>query len=111
MPNNKPIVVVGSINADLVAAVENIPRVGETITGTSFQIHPGGKGANQAVAVARLSYPVKMIGRLGNDAYGEYLRTHLKTAGVDTESVLTTEGSSGTALILVSNAGENCIVV
>jgi ribokinase len=107
----KPIVVVGSINADLVATVEHIPQAGETITSTSFQIHPGGKGANQAVAVARLGYPVKMIGRLGNDAYGEQLRSHLKTAGVDTSCVSTTEGSSGTALILVSSAGENCIVV
>jgi ribokinase len=109
--NQKPIVVVGSINADLVATVEHIPLTGETITGSSFQIHPGGKGANQAVAVARLGYPVKMIGRLGDDAYGERLRSHLKDAGVDTTSVQTTEGSSGTALILVSSAGENCIVV
>jgi ribokinase len=107
----KPIVVVGSINADLVATVEHIPLAGETITGTSFQIHPGGKGANQAVAVARLGYPVKMIGRLGNDAYGELLKSHLNDAGVDTSSVQTTKGSSGTALILVSSAGENCIVV
>ncbi len=111
MSNRKPIVVVGSINADLVATVDHIPLGGETITGSSFQIHPGGKGANQAVAVARLGYPVKMIGRLGNDTYGEYLRSHLKTAGVDTERVLTTDESSGTALILVSSAGENCIVV
>ena len=111
MSNRKPIVVVGSINADLVATVDHIPLTGETITGTSFQIHPGGKGANQAVAVARLGYPVKMIGRLGNDTYGEYLRSHLKAAGVDTERVLTTDESSGTALILVSSTGENCIVV
>jgi ribokinase len=109
--NRKPIVVVGSVNADLVATVEHIPHVGETITGNSFQIHPGGKGANQAVAVARLGYPVKMIGRLGNDAYGEQLRSHLKTAGVDTKCVSSAEGSSGTALILVSSTGENCIVV
>ncbi len=111
MSKQKPIVVVGSINADLVATVEHIPLSGETITGSSFQIHPGGKGANQAVAVARLGYPVKMIGRLGNDAYGEQLLSQLKGAGVDTTCISTTEGSSGTALILVSNAGENCIVV
>ncbi len=111
MPNLKSIVVVGSINADLVATVEHIPLAGETITGNSFQVHPGGKGANQAVAVARLGYHVKMIGRLGNDAYGELLRSHLHTVGVDTEGVLTTEGSSGTALIVVSSTGENCIVV
>lgn len=111
MSNQKPIVIVGSINADLVATVEHIPLTGETITGSSFRIHPGGKGANQAVSVARLGYPVKMIGRLGDDAYGELLKSHLKDAGVDTTSVQTAEGSSGTALILVSSAGENCIVV
>jgi ribokinase len=111
VPNKKPIVVVGSINADLVATVPHIPIIGETITGTSFQIHPGGKGANQAVAVARLGHPVKMIGRLGTDVYGQQLRSHLQTAGVNTDAVSTTEGSSGIALILVSQAGENCIVV
>jgi ribokinase len=111
VPNHKPIVVVGSINADLVATVEHIPLAGETLTGTSFQIHPGGKGANQAVAVARLGYPVNMIGRLGTDVYGEQLRSHLRTAGVGIEGVAITEGSSGIALILVSKAGENCIVV
>ena len=107
----KPIVVVGSINADLVATVEHIPLTGETITGNSFQTHPGGKGANQAVAVARLGYPVKMIGKLGNDANGDLLRSHLQKSGVDTTAIQTTAGSSGTALILVSSAGENCIVV
>jgi ribokinase len=109
--NKKPIVVVGSINADLVATVPHIPHIGETVTGTTFQIHPGGKGANQAVAVARLGYPVKMIGRLGTDVYGQQLRSHLQTTGVNTDAVMTTEGSSGIALILVSQAGENCIVV
>ena len=109
--NKKPIVVVGSINADLVATVPHIPLIGETITGTTFQIHPGGKGANQAVAVARLGYPVKMIGRLGTDVYGQQLRSHLQTESVNTDAVMTTEGSSGIALILVSQAGENCIVV
>ncbi len=111
MSNKKPIVVVGSINADLVATVPHIPHIGETITGNTFQIHPGGKGANQAVAVARLGYPVKMIGRLGTDVYGQQLRSHLQTAGVNTDAIMTTEGSSGIALILVSQAGENCIVV
>ncbi len=111
MSSRKPIVVVGSINADLVATVEHIPLTGETLTGNSFQIHPGGKGANQAVAIARLGYPVKMIGQLGTDVYGEKLRSHLRTAGVGIEGIAITEGSSGIALILVSNAGENCIVV
>jgi ribokinase len=107
----KPIVVVGSINTDLVAVAEKIPAVGETVIGTDFQIHPGGKGANQAVAVARLGYPVQLIGRLGNDAFGAQLRTHLEKSGVETAGVASTEGVSGVAVIVVSSAGENSIVV
>ena len=72
--DRKSIVVVGSINADLVAKVERIPHSGETVLGSDFQIHSGGKGANQAVAVARLGYPVFMIGKLGSDAFGLRLR-------------------------------------
>jgi ribokinase len=102
---------VGSINTDLVAIADRIPSVGETVIGTGFQIHPGGKGANQAVAVARLGYPSRMIGRLGNDHFGTHLRTHLQAAGVDCSGVDTCEESSGVAVILVSSRGENCIVV
>ena len=111
MSKKRPIVVVGSINTDLVAIADKIPAVGETVLGTGFQIHPGGKGANQAVAVARLGYPVRMIGRLGNDSFGTQLRTHMETAGVDCSNVDTCEGPSGVAVILVSSRGENCIVV
>jgi ribokinase len=75
---------------DLVAVAEKIPSPGQTVIGTDFQIHPGGKGANQAVAVARLGYPVQMIGRLGNDAFGEQLRSELDKVGVDTASIATT---------------------
>jgi ribokinase len=107
----KPIVVVGSINTDLVSVTERIPVVGETVLGTSFQIHPGGKGANQAVAVARLGWPVRMIGRLGSDSFGREARAHLENAGVDTALVSTSEGPSGVATICVSSKGENCIVV
>lgn len=107
----KPIVVVGSINTDLVAVTERIPAVGETVIGTDFQIHPGGKGANQAVAVARLGYPVRLIGRLGSDPFGAQLRTHLESAGVDIAGIATSEGTSGVAVILVSCEGENSIVV
>jgi len=81
------------------------------VLGTGFQIHPGGKGANQAVAVARLGYPVWMLGRLGNDSFGAQLRTQMQAAGVDCSGVATSEGSSGVAVILVSSRGENCIVV
>lgn len=108
---SKPIVVVGSINLDLVAVTTRIPSIGETVLGTDFQTHPGGKGANQAVAAARLGYPAQMIGRLGDDAFGAQLRANLEKAGVDTEGIATSEGSSGVALIEVSSKGENSIVV
>jgi ribokinase len=107
----KPIVVVGSINADLVAKVERIPHSGETVLGTDFQIYPGGKGANQAVAVARLGYPVFMIGKLGSDAFGPQLLASMSEAGVDVSAVETVEGASGVALIEVGPHGENSIVV
>ena len=77
LAGGKPIVVVGSINIDLVANTDRIPVEGETVLGRDFHIHPGGKGANQAVAVARLGYPVRMIGRLGDDAFAAQLRTGL----------------------------------
>jgi ribokinase len=110
-PRKKPIVVVGSINIDLVASTDQIPVVGETVGASDFQIHPGGKGANQAVAVARLGYPVRMIGRLGEDVFGTRLRMHLEKEGVDIAGVDTTEGASGVAMIVVSQKGENSIVV
>jgi len=107
----KPIIVVGSINTDLVAVTKRIPAVGETVIGSDFQIHSGGKGANQAVAVARLGYPVRLIGRLGNDAFGAELRTHLEKAGVEITGVSTSDGASGVAVIVVSEHGENSIVL
>jgi len=109
--DRKPIVVVGSINADLVAKVERIPRSGETVLGTDFNIYPGGKGANQAVAVARLDYPVFMIGKVGSDVFGPQLRSSLSEAGVDVSAVATVDGASGVALIEVGPTGENSIVV
>ncbi len=111
MSNQKPIVVVGSINMDLVATAHHIPAGGETVLGSGFQTHPGGKGANQAVAVGRLGYPVQMIGMLGDDDLGVQLRAGLESAGVDTEAVGTVAGSSGVALITVAESGENSIVV
>jgi len=107
----KPIVVVGSINTDLVAVTKRIPVVGETVIGSDFQIHPGGKGANQAVAVARLGYPVRLIGRLGSDTFGAELRSHLEKSGVDITGVSTSDGASGVAVIVVSGQGENSIVL
>ena len=109
--NRNPIEVVGSINIDLVARAERIPVAGETVPSSDFQIHPGGKGANQAVAVARLGYPVRMIGRVGSDVFAERLRAQLAESGVDTASVRTSPGPSGVAVISVAPNGENAIVV
>jgi len=110
-PAQKHIVVVGSINADLVTRTERIPSPGETVTGDDFQTHPGGKGANQAVAIARLGCPVRLLGRLGSDGYATQLRESLQAAGVDASAVIASDGPSGIALIVVSSSGENCIVV
>ena len=107
----KPIVVVGSINVDLVARAERIPRAGETVRSSDFQMHPGGKGANQAVAAARLGYPVRMIGRVGSDAFDVKLRAGLVENGVDASVVRTSPGPSGVAVIAVAPNGENAIVV
>jgi ribokinase len=107
----KPIIVVGSINTDLVAVTKRMPVVGETVIASDFQIHPGGKGANQAVAVARLGYPVRLIGRLGNDTFGAELRTHLQKAGVEITGVSTSDGVSGVAVVVVSERGDNSILV
>jgi ribokinase len=108
---SKKLLVVGSINLDLVAAAQRIPLAGETVSATTFNTFPGGKGANQAFAAARLGAPVSMIGRLGNDAFGKQLRASLAAAGVDTSSVVEVPTSSGLALITTADDGENAIVV
>ena len=106
------IVVVGSINMDLVARMARLPQPGETVHGGQFQTIPGGKGANQAVAAARLGARVTMIGRVGDDAFGGLLRQSLDDYGVGTGHVITTPGcSSGVALIGVDATGANAIVV
>ena len=107
----KRVVVVGSINLDLVATAQRIPLAGETLSGTSFNTFPGGKGANQAVAAARLGAPVSMIGKLGNDSFGTELRASLEAAGVDTGAVGVVPTSSGLAQITTAANGENAIVV
>jgi ribokinase len=111
MAERKPIVVVGSINMDLVARTPRIPLAGETIIGSGFETTPGGKGANQAVAVARLGYPVTMIGMVGDDVFGQALLDNLANAGVDVGSVARVSGPSGVAQIQVADHGENSIVV
>lgn len=107
----KPIVVVGSINMDLVSRTERIPRAGETILGSDFQLHSGGKGANQAAAVARLGHSSILLGATGEDIFGEQLRRTLAGYGVQTEHITRVPGASGTASIVVDSHGENSIIV
>jgi ribokinase len=107
----KPIVVVGSINMDLVSIADRIPFPGETVLGNEFQLHSGGKGANQAVAVAKLAYPSILLGKIGSDAFGTELLETLAKYGVDTDEIERVDGSSGTASIVVNLEGENSIVV
>ncbi|HZL50366.1 MAG TPA: ribokinase [Terracidiphilus sp.] len=109
--SRKPIVVIGSINMDLVAHTHQIPVPGQTVIGTGFDTTPGGKGANQAVAVARLGYPVQMVGMVGEDVFGQALLRNLSNAGVGTKAVARISGPSGVAPILVAESGENAIVV
>ena len=111
MNKSKPIVVVGSINMDLVAHTPRIPIPGETIIGTGFTTTPGGKGANQAVSAARLAYPTHMIGKVGRDVYGPALINNLARAGVTTAPIEKVDGPSGVAPILIADNGQNSIVV
>jgi ribokinase len=100
--------VVGSANVDHVARCERLPRPGETVTDAAFERVPGGKGANQAVAAARLGASVKFVGRIGRD---DLVLRSLDRAGVDTSGVIRDDGETGVALILVDSSGENVIVV
>lgn len=96
---------------DLVTRAPRLPRGGETLIGTSFSTIPGGKGANQAVAAARLGAQVSMVGCVGNDAYGEQLRGGLLAEGIDCQAVSVVEGASGVALIVVDDNSQNAIVI
>ncbi|MEH7125474.1 MULTISPECIES: ribokinase [unclassified Bacillus (in: firmicutes)] len=111
MSNNPKITVVGSINMDLVTITDQVPQIGETLLGNRFQTNPGGKGANQAVAAARLGADVHMIGCVGNDSFGKELIQHLSDQGVDVSNVEPVTGSTGTATIIVSNQDNSIIVV
>ena len=104
------VLVAGSVNMDLVATVPRLPRPGETLAGTGFALHPGGKGANQAVAAARLGAVATLVGCVGDDAFARDLRTHLLGNSVAC-SLEVVEAPTGTAMILVDGLGENSIVV
>jgi ribokinase len=109
---NARLTVVGSLNMDLIARAARIPQPGETIIGGDFHTAPGGKGANQAVAAARLGAQVSMVGRVGCDTFARVLLDNLATVGVDhTFVVQDPETATGVALIVVDDAGENSIVV
>lgn len=108
----KSIVVVGSVNLDLVCTGKRIPAPGETVTGDQFQTFHGGKGANQAVAIGRLGHPVGMVAKVGDDEFGSRLRKGLEDAEVDVAAVGTAKGTaSGVALISVDAHGQNSITV
>lgn len=110
-----PIVVIGSLNMDFVVTVERLPLPGETILGRNFRTIPGGKGANQAYAAAKLTgngAVVRMLGRVGADSFGATLKENLAAVGVDVGAVLETAGeATGVACIQVDDAGENSITV
>ncbi|MEA3334628.1 MAG: ribokinase [Chloroflexota bacterium] len=109
---NARITVVGSLNMDLVIRSPRIPQPGETIIGHDLHTVPGGKGANQAVAAARLGARVGMVGRVGDDDFGRPLLLNLAANCVDAQHVIKQSGvASGVAMIIVDDAGENCIVV
>jgi ribokinase len=105
------IVVVGSLNVDLTLRCDRLPQPGETVTGRDFTQGPGGKGANQALAAARLGADVRMVGRTGADAYAEVALSNLRAAGVDLTMVTQADSPTGIAMILVDDTGENQIAV
>ncbi|MGW8249203.1 MAG: ribokinase [Anaerolineales bacterium] len=106
------IVVVGSLNMDLVVRTQRHPQIGETVLGHNFQTYPGGKGANQAVAAARLGGNIKMIGRIGVDPFGDTLLEKVTSDGVDTLHILRdADAPTGVAFITVDDQGQNTIVV
>lgn len=105
------ITVLGSINLDLIATGENLPKPGETLTGKSFATASGGKGANQALAALRAGGEMKMVGAVGNDAFTAQALAELKAEGADLSGVQTRGDTTGIAVILVGGQGENVIVV
>lgn len=108
-----PIIVLGSLNMDIAALGPRLPQPGETLLGSHFHTAPGGKGANQAYAAAKLggAGSAAMLGRVGDDDFGRQMSANLVSAGCGIEGVRTVAGPSGVALILIAESGENCIVV
>jgi ribokinase len=111
LPPSPSIAVVGSINLDLVARCERLPRAGETLTDATFERVPGGKGANQALAAARLGADVSLYGAVGRDPFADEALTLLKDGGVGLDELARVDDPTGVALIVVGDDGENQIVV
>jgi ribokinase len=111
VPGHPRLSVLGSLNIDISVAVTRLPAPGETVLGSAAAIAPGGKGANQAVAAARLGAEVRMAGCTGDDDFGRTARSALEADGVDARGVRAVPGPTGVALITVDPAGENVIVV
>ena len=110
--SSTPLLVVGSLNMDLVMRVPRIPEAGETLTGYGFDVLPGGKGANQAVACARLGSSVEFVGRIGKDAFGNTLRDAMQADGIATEHLtVDPAAATGVAMILVDDAAQNRITL
>ena len=108
----RPIVIVGSINMDLMLRCQHLPQPGETVQGSDFCTVPGGKGANQAVAAARLGAPVALVGCVGADVFGQQATTALQAEGVDLAQLHVMAGiATGIAMVQVEESGENCIVL
>lgn len=107
----KKICVIGSLNMDLVVTVDEMPKKGETLIGKNLKEIPGGKGANQAFTMGRLGGDVTMIGKIGDDSFGDVLINNLKNNNVNTQYIQKEKGSSGVALITVDSSGENSIIV
>ncbi len=106
------VIVFGSINIDLIARTQRLPVPGETVAGREFLSAPGGKGANQAVAAARLGILTKMVGRVGSDSFGQEAIASLQAAGVDAGAVaVEPAASTGVAIIAVEDAGQNSIII
>ena len=106
------VIVVGSVNVDLVITAERLPAAGETVSGGRFARHQGGKGGNQAVAAARLGAPVAFVGAVGGDAFGDEARVALEAEGIDTRQLRTLPAEvTGVAIIVVAAGGDNLIAV
>ncbi|MED4207108.1 ribokinase [Neobacillus mesonae] len=105
------ITIVGSINMDIVTITDKLPKMGETLIGKQFKMNPGGKGANQAVAAARLGADVRMIGCVGNDSFGPVLKQNMQKEGIDVTNVEPVTDSTGTATIIVYQGDNNIIIV